>query len=118
GALVVIAVALGVIAAPVLVGGIVPGFTGARRELAITLVRILFPGVGALVMSAWCLAILNSHRRFLLSYSAPVVWNVAIIIATLLPRRSLPAEQLVLWTAWGAVAGSVLQFAVQLPSLL
>lgn len=119
GALVVILVAAGVLAAPLLVGAIVPGFAGERRALAITLVRILFPGVGALVMSAWCLAILNSHRRFLLSYTAPVVWNVAIIVATLLAaRRGLPAESLVTWTCWGAVAGSVLQFAVQLPPLL
>src|SRR5262249_14453599 len=87
--------------------------------LAVTLVRILFPGVGALVMSAWCLAILNSHRRFLLSYAAPVVWNVSIIVATLFAaRRGLHADALVIWTCWGAVAGSVLQFAVQLPTLL
>jgi len=119
GALVLIVVAGGVLAAPVLVGVIMPGFTSERRALAITLVRILFPGVGALVMSAWCLAILNSHRRFLLSYTAPVVWNVAIIAATLIAaRRGLPADALVVWTCWGAVAGSVLQFAVQLPSLL
>src|SRR5215831_8083384 len=119
GALVLILVAIGVTAAPLLVGVIVPGFSGARRELAITLVRILFPGVGALVLSAWCLAILNSHRRFLLSYTAPVVWNVAIIVATLLAaRRGLPAEGLVIWTCWGAVVGSVLQLAVQIPTLL
>src|SRR5499427_3509186 len=119
GALVVVIVVAGVFAAPLLVGVIVPGFAGERRALAITLVRILFPGVGALVMSAWCLAILNSHRRFLLSYTAPVVWNVAIIAATLLAaRRGLPAEGLVTWTCWGAVAGSVLQLAVQLPPLL
>jgi putative peptidoglycan lipid II flippase len=119
GALVLIMVAIGVLAAPVLVDVIVPGFAGERRALAISLVRILFPGVGALVMSAWCLAILNSHRRFLLSYTAPVVWNAAIIVATLVAaRRGLPAESLVTWTCWGAVAGSVLQFAVQLPPLL
>ena len=119
GALVILVVAAGVLAAPVLVGAIVPGFTGERRALAITLVRILFPGVGALVMSAWCLAILNSHRRFLLSYTAPVVWNVAIIVATLVAaRRGLPAEGLVTWTCWGAVVGSVLQVALQLPPLL
>src|SRR5262245_61541153 len=119
GALVVIIVVAGVFAAPLLVGVIVPGFAGERRALAITLVRILFPGVGALVMSAWCLAILNSHRRFLLSYTAPVVWNVAIIVATLLAaRRGLPAEGLVIWTCWGAVFGSLLQLAVQIPPLL
>ena len=118
GALVLVVVAIGVSAAPVLVALIVPGFEGPRRELAITLVRIAFPGCGALVMSAWCLAILNSHRRFLLAYGAPVIWNVAIIAATLWPHGTRVPEQLVLWTAWGAVIGSVLQIAVQLPLVL
>ena len=117
GTLVLAIVAVGVTAAPVLVDVIVPGFHGERRDLAITLVRILFPGVGALVFSAWCLAILNSHRRFLLSYTAPVIWNVTIIAATLIPSRHATGEQLVIWTAWGAVVGSVLQFAIQLPSV-
>ena len=40
-------------------------------------------GAGLLVLSAWCLGVLNSHRRFLLSYTAPVMWNAAMI-ATLL----------------------------------
>ena len=31
-------------------------------------------------MSAWCLAILNSHGRLFLGYSAPVVWNICQII--------------------------------------
>ena len=42
-----------------------------------------FPGAGLLVLSAWCLGVLNSHRRFFLSYAAPVVWNLAIIAALL-----------------------------------
>ena len=58
---------------------IAPGFDGAKRELTIRLVRILFPGAGLLVLSAWCLGILNSHRKFFLSYTAPVMWNVAMI---------------------------------------
>ena len=58
---------------------IAPGFNGEKRELTIRLVRILFPGAGLLVLSAWCLGVLNSHRRFFLSYAAPVVWNVAMI---------------------------------------
>ena len=41
--------------------------------------RILFPGAGLLVFSAWSLGILNSHRKFFLSYTAPVVWNLAMI---------------------------------------
>ena len=111
-------VLLGIAAAPWLVDAIAPGFEGERRVLTITLVRILFPGVGLLVLSAWCLGILNSHRRFFLSYAAPVLWN-GVIIATLLffgGRRS--AESLALATAWGAVAGSAVQLGAQLPRTL
>src|SRR5215471_7955111 len=72
-------VLVGVFATPMLIGAIAPGFTGAKRDLTIQIVRILFPGAGLLVLSAWCLGVLNSHHRFLLSYAAPVMWNVAMI---------------------------------------
>src|SRR6201981_599836 len=73
----------GVLATPYLIDAIAPGFHGETRALAIRLVRIFFPGVGLLVLSAWCLGILNSHGRFFLSYVSPVVWNAAIIAALL-----------------------------------
>ena len=66
---------------------IAPGFEGEKRAATIRLVRILFPGAGLLVLSAWCLGVLNSHRRFFLSYVAPVVWNLAIIAALRRVRR-------------------------------
>src|SRR6185312_6370873 len=72
-------VVAGMLAAPWLIWVIAPGFHGEKRDLTIHLVRILFPGAGLLVFSAWCLGILNSHRKFLLSYTAPVIWNFAII---------------------------------------
>ena len=68
-------VLLGVVLTPVLITLIAPGFTGETRLLTIRLVRILFPGAGLLVLSAWCLGILNSHHKFFLSYTAPVFWN-------------------------------------------
>ncbi|MBL8151059.1 MAG: murein biosynthesis integral membrane protein MurJ, partial [Blastocatellia bacterium] len=70
-------VLLGVLATPILIDLIAPGFKDEKRVLAIELVRIFFPGTGLLVMSAWCLGILNSHHRFFLSYVAPVIWNAA-----------------------------------------
>ena len=72
-------VLVGILFTPWLIAAIAPGFTGEKREVTIRLVRILFPGAGLLVLSAWCLGVLNSHRRFFLSYSAPVLWNLAII---------------------------------------
>src|SRR5207248_6578901 len=72
-------VLVGVLTTPYIISIVALGFIGDRRDLAIQLVQIFFPGAGLLVMSAWCLGVLNSHRRFLLSYTAPVVWNLAII---------------------------------------
>lgn len=116
GVVVAVLVAIGVTIAPLLVDVFAPGWDEPKRALTRKLVRILFPGTGLLVWSAWCLGILNSHRRFLLSYAAPVVWNAAIIAATLLAPAGAPAESIVVWTAWGAVAGGLLQLLVQLPA--
>ena len=107
----------GVLVSPYLIDLIAPGFQGATRALTITIVRILFPGAALLVMSAWCLGILNSHRKFFLSYTAPVLWNVAMI-ATLVGFRRQPRMSLAVTVAWGSVAGSLLQFLVQLPVVL
>ena len=111
-------VAVGMIATPWLIDAIAPGFHGGRRELTIQLVRILFPGVGLLVLCAWCLGILNSHRKFFLSYASPVIWNLAIIGAFYVRGTHGESYRLAGIVAWGAVVGSVLQFAVQLPVVL
>jgi putative peptidoglycan lipid II flippase len=104
----------GMAATPFFINAIAPGFVGEKRDLTIHLVRILFPGTGLLVLSAWCLGVLNSHHKFLLSYTAPVVWNVAII-ATMIHYGSASLSRLAVYLAWGAVVGSALQLAVQLP---
>jgi putative peptidoglycan lipid II flippase len=111
-------VACGVFAAPWLINVIAYGFTAEKRALTVAVVRILFPGAGLLVLSAWCLGVLNSHHRFLLSYAAPVVWSAAMIVSLLWFGGSTPLPQLVVILAWGSVVGSALQFVVQLPVVL
>jgi putative peptidoglycan lipid II flippase len=114
--IVAVLVVAGVLATPLLISVIAPGFHGAKRELTIQLVRVLFPGTGMLVMSAWCLGVLNSHHRFLLAYASGVMWNLAMIGTLLIfggSEQSLP--RLAVLLAWGSVAGSALQFAVQVP---
>ena len=113
-----ILVLIGVFATPYLIDAIAPGFTGEKRQLTIQLVRILFPGAGLLVFSAWCLGVLNSHRRFFLSYTAPVVWNGALIATLLIYGGHYAQYPLAIILAWGAVIGSALQVAVQLPVVL
>src|SRR5215813_537400 len=81
-------VLIGVLATPLLIPFITIGFEGAKLELTIQVVRVLFPGAGLLVLSAWCLGILNSHHKFLLSYAAPVMWNAAMITTLIIYGRS------------------------------
>jgi putative peptidoglycan lipid II flippase len=111
-------VLIGVVVTPWLIAVIAPGFSGDKRELTIVLVRILFPGAGLLVFSAWCLGILNSHRKFFISYVAPVIWNAAIVVTLILFGRHSSQPELAVKVAWGSVVGSGLQFLVQLPLVL
>jgi putative peptidoglycan lipid II flippase len=116
---------IGIALAPAITTIIAKGFDEPRRELTITLVRIAFPMVGLMVVSAWCLGIRNTHRRFFLPYAAPALWNVAGIAAMLaagtwFANRALPVDaelhRIALALAWGTVVGAVLQVAVQLPA--
>jgi putative peptidoglycan lipid II flippase len=111
-------VALGILTTPILIDLIAPGFTGETRQLTIKLVEILFPGVGALVMSAWCLGILNSHGRFLLSYTAPVLWNLFIIAGLLAFGNRTSLNTLAVIVAWCSVCGSFAQVLIQMPTVL
>jgi putative peptidoglycan lipid II flippase len=108
----------GVLLAPVLVSIFFAGATGELREVTIACTRIIFPMTGVLVLSAWALGVLNSHRKFFVSYFAPVLWNAAMIATLVLLGGRLEHRPLVIALAWGALAGGALQFLIQLPWVL
>lgn len=112
-------VLLGVLFTPMVVDLVATGFRSDpyKRNLTITLVRIMFPGVGLLVGSAWCLAILNTHGKFFNSYAAPTLWNAAIIVGLLWFPGHDPSK-VAIGAAWGSVVGSVLQLLAQLPQVM
>src|SRR2546421_1672524 len=112
-----IIVLVGVLTTRFFVGLFAASFDPATRELTVQLIRIFFPGAGMLVLSAWCLGVLNSHRKFFLSYTAPVVWNLTII-AALIWFGGRDDFHLATLTAWGSVICSALQFAVQMPTVM
>lgn len=93
-----------------------------KQALTITVVRLLFPMTGLLVISAWALGILNSHRRFFVSYVAPVVWNLAQITAVVggavFFGLQAQSRSLLMAMASGALIGGGLQVAVQAPFLV
>lgn len=115
-------VLVGIVVTPLLVVLIAPGFSGEKRELTIRLVQVMFPGVGLLVLAAWALGVLNSHRRFFLPYASPVAMNVVMIGALLWFGPSLGnatgQARLVVLLAWASVLGSAAQLLVQLPTVL
>lgn len=142
---------LGIVLAEPIVGILAPGFIGDayavpdalqwlvdqdqpgepavnRFDLTVRAVRVIFPMAGVLVLSAWALGVLNSHRRFFVPYVAPTLWNVSIIAflfggaywATGTPwaPEALAADtltQLLMTACVGALVGGALQFGVQLP---
>ena len=108
-------VLVGVLAARPITKILAPGFEGAKYELTVDLLRITFIGTGALVLSAWCLGVLNSHRKFFLSYVAPVLWNIAqIVVLVFVFIGSWEISDAATAAAWGMVAGGFLQFGVQI----
>jgi putative peptidoglycan lipid II flippase len=124
-------VVIGVVFARPIMRVLAPGFGPQTFELAVLLMRIITPGIGFLVLSAWCLGVLNSHRRFFLSYVAPVLWNVAQIAVLVGVGLTLfggefdaagtardAQASLVVWLGWATVLGGGLQFAVQLPTVI
>jgi putative peptidoglycan lipid II flippase len=114
-------VVLGVAGAPWLARLVAGGYADTDPVAfakTVELTRILFPSTGLLVMSAWCLGVLNSHRRFFLSYTAPVVWNAAQIALLVAAGGRVGENRLATLLAWAVVAGSLLQFLIQLPSVL
>jgi putative peptidoglycan lipid II flippase len=116
---------LGVLFARPIVAVLATGFVREsgpvdRFELAVAAARIVFPMTGFLVLSAWALGVLNSHRKFFLPYFAPIVWNAAIIGAMVWAGSGPGLEQsnrLLFAVCWGGLLGGLLQFLVQLPAV-
>lgn len=108
-----VVVLAGILFAAQLTAIIAVGYEGEKLALTTRLVRILFPGAGLLVLSAWCLGVLNAHGRFFLAYASAAFWNVAMIGTLVFFGGRSGAEELVRLLAWGSVLGCALQLLAQ-----
>lgn len=111
-------VVLGVIATPWILQLTAAGLDPETMALAVRLTRIIFPGVGLLVLYAWALGILNSHRQFFIGYVAPVLWSAAMIAAMVIFGMRVRGAPLAVALAWGTLIGCALQFAIEIPFVL
>ncbi len=116
GILLVILTLAGILAAPVLVKVIAPGFTGEKFALTVTLTRIMFPYIFFICLVALSMGILNSLGHFAAPALAPVFLNVAIIGSALWLAPYL--EEPVAGLAVGVLIGGGLQLLLQIPFLL
>jgi putative peptidoglycan lipid II flippase len=111
-------VLIGVFATPLILQLTAAGLPPDVIALAIKLTRIIFPGVGLLVLYAWALGILNTHRQFFIGYVAPVLWSAAMIATMLIFGMRMRGASLATALAWGTLIGCALQFAIEIPFVL
>ena len=109
--------ALGVAGAPVLITLFAPGFHGDSYKLGLAtdMLRITFPYLLLISLTAFCGSILNSYGRFAVPAFTPVLLNLCMIGATVL--LSPWFEQPVMALAWGVFIAGVSQLLFQLPFL-
>jgi putative peptidoglycan lipid II flippase len=107
----------GMLAAPAIVYLTAPGFAGesAKLELTIDLLRIVFPYILFISLTALAGAILNTYSRFSVPAFTPVLLNVCFIVfgLWLTPYFDPPVKAL----AWAVFCGGIAQLAFQLPFL-
>jgi len=109
--------AAGILASPWLVGLLAGQFRAVPAKFALTVVlnRWIFPYILLVSLAALCQAVLNAHHRFAAPAAAPILMNLALIVAAWLvaPRLAEPTYAL----AGGVLVGGLLQIAVQVPQL-
>lgn len=115
--LVVVAI-IGVIGSPILVTLFGPGFIGEphKFELASVLLKITFPYILFISLTAFCGSILNSIGRFAVPAFTPVLLNISIISAAIIVSPALQQETAKAM-AWGVFVAGIVQLLMQLPFL-
>lgn len=104
---------IGVLASPLIVRLIAPGFLSDPEKLAITvrLTRLMFPYILLIGLTAYAMGVLNSLKHFSTPAFGPCLLNIAIIICAMIWGES------VMGLASGVLIGGVLQLAIQIPVL-
>lgn len=100
---------------PLVVMLFAPGFEGDKFDLTVHLLRITFPYLLFISMTAFAGSILNSYQHFAMPAFAPVLLNICFIVAALLVAPHL--EKPIMSLAWAVFVAGILQFMLQVPEL-
>ncbi|MGB0204952.1 MAG: murein biosynthesis integral membrane protein MurJ [Neptuniibacter sp.] len=116
GGVLVFVTALAVLGAPVLTALFAPGFymgDSAKFQLAAEMLRITFPYLLLISLTAFAGAVLNSYERFAVPAFTPVLLNVSLIGSAIFLSPFFDPPVLAL--AWGVMIAGVVQLVFQLP---
>lgn len=118
-AILLVITAIGVMAAPVVLAIFAPGWWLEGREefaLSAEMLRITFPYLMLISLTALCGGILNTFDRFLVPALTPVLLNVSLILAAVMlsGRMEVPVKAL----AWGVLMAGIAQLLIQVPALM
>ena len=108
---------VGVVAAPLIILATAPGFaeTPGKFDLTVSLLRITFPYIFFISLTALAGGILNTYSRFAVPAVTPTLLNLSFIGFALwgAPYFDPPVQAL----AWAVFGGGVAQLALQVPFL-
>ncbi len=117
GGVLLLVTLIGVVGAPVLVMVFAPGFIGSdgKLDLAAEMLRLTFPYLMLISLTAFAGGILNTWNRFGVPAFTPVLLNISLIGCAL--WLSPQMERPIVALAWGVLIAGVVQFLFQLPFL-
>ncbi|MEM8817230.1 MAG: murein biosynthesis integral membrane protein MurJ [Pseudomonadota bacterium] len=117
GAVLFLVTLLGVLAAPLLVIAVAPGFIGedGRLELASLMLKFTFPYLFFVSLTALAGGVLNTHGRFAAPAFTPVILNVVLIAFAIWLSPALDEPGMAL--AYAVLVAGILQLLFQLPFL-
>ncbi len=115
GAVLLLITTLGVAAAPLLLFLFAPGFHGdaAQFALAEEMLRITFPYIFFISLTAFASSLLNSFGKFAIPALTPIWLNIVLIAAAFLGANY--ADQPMLVLSWGVLVAGMVQLGFQLP---
>lgn len=103
-----------IVFAPQLISLVAPGFDGVKKEMTITLTRIMFLSPVLLGISNIVGNMLQVYKMFFSFALAPVMYNVGIIIGAVFFVKPLGITGL----AWGVVLGAFFHLIIQVIPIL
>ena len=117
GGILMVVTLLAVLAAPWIAGGFAPGSLDQPEKFGLTtdLLRVMFPFLLFVSLTALAGGVLNSFHRFALPALTPVVMNLCMIAGALWLSRLVDVPIMAL--GWAVLAAGILQLVIQLPAL-